>query len=199
MQIGIISGWNSRLFIIAGFFMLLNTVMLWARLYSNYELSLLWAAIPAIIALSSGVIGLLWLYPLASIQAPGFAKSGVGFAVLACVALGIAAIWIFAVSVFGDGLSEQRSQWFLILIAIFMIAMVLAFLSNAVAFLQKSEVRIVGYLLLLPLSMWGLMLIVAVFKGMEVAISLDFYTNAVIGGAFLALGITLKKREFASI
>ena len=38
---------GSLLFMIAGSFMLLNTVFLWARHFSNYQLSILWPAIPA--------------------------------------------------------------------------------------------------------------------------------------------------------
>jgi hypothetical protein len=192
MNTGNVSRWDSRFFIIAGSFMLINTAFLWIRFYSNYQLSILWAAIPAIIALASGVFGLLKLYTRASVNAPLMAKSGAGFALLACGSLSLAAIWIFSVSVFGEGMPEQQPQWFLVLIAIFMVAMVLAFFSNAIAFLLHSAQRKVGYLLTVPLAMWTLMLVVGVIKGMEVGLSLDYYTNAVIAAAFLALGISLK-------
>ena len=64
------SRWDSRLFITAGSFMLINTVFLWIRLYSNYQLSILWAAIPAIIGLATGVVGLFKLYAQASANTP---------------------------------------------------------------------------------------------------------------------------------
>jgi hypothetical protein len=189
------SRWDSRFFIIAGSFMLINTAFLWLRFYSNYQLSILWAAIPAIIALAFGVFGLLKLYPLASNNPPLMAKSGAGFAVLACGSLSLAAIWIFSASVFGEGIPEPTPQGLLVLIAIFMITMVLAFFSNAIAFLIHSAQRKIGYLLTVPVAMWAIMLVVGAIKGIEVGLSLDYYTNPIIAAAFLALGFTLKTRR----
>jgi len=150
--------WGSRLFIIAGSFMLINTVVLWTRFFSDFEFSLLWQAIPGIIGLASGVFGLFMLYPRASANAPILAKSGAGFAVLAGASLSLGAIWIFVDPVFGAGIPEPAPQGLLVLIAIFLIAMVLAFFSNAIAFLIPSSQRIIGYLLTAPLAMWALML-----------------------------------------
>ena len=189
------TGWESRLFVIAGSFMLINTLMLWVRMLSGYQLSILWAAIPAIIALATSVVGLLKLYPRIATQAPMMAKAGAGFALLACVSLGTAAAWIFVSSVFGDGMPAQRSQWFLLLIEIFMSAMVFAFLCNAVAFIRRGSQQKLGYLLSVPLLMWLIMLVVGVIKGMEAGLSLDFYTNGVIGVAFLTLGVVLKNTK----
>ena len=67
--------------------MLINTMFLWIRFYSDYQLSILWAAIPAIIGLEASVFGLLKLYPRVSSNAPLVAKSGAGFALLACTSL----------------------------------------------------------------------------------------------------------------
>ncbi len=191
------SRWDSRLFIIAGCFMLINTAILWIRYYSNNQLSILWAAIPAIIGLASGVFGLIKLYPRASVNAPLMAKAGAGFALLAGTSLSLATIWIFAVSVFVEGIPDPAPQGLLGLIVIFMIAMVLAFFSNAMAFLRQSAQRQVGYLLTVPLAMWGIMLVVGTIKGMEVGLSLDYYTNGIIAAAFLALGFTLKASHIA--
>lgn len=187
-----VSHWDSRLFIIAGSFMLINTVLLWVRYYSNYQLSILWPAIPAITGLASSVFALLKLYPRVAAIAPLIAKIGSGFVLLALGSLSIAALWIFVVSVFGEGMSVQQNQGIIILIALFMVAMVLAFLNNAIAFLAFGTQQKIGYLLTVPLAMWFIMLMVGAIKGMERGLSLDFYTNAVIGIAFLALGFTLK-------
>ena len=198
MSISNYSRWESRLFIIAGSFMLINTALLWIRYYSNFQLSILWAAIPAIMGLASGVIGLIKLYPRASANAPLMAKAGAGFALLAGTSLSLATIWIFAVSVFGEGMPDPAPQWVLGLIVIFMIAMVLAFFSNAMAFLRHSDQRNIGYLLTVPLAMWGIMLVVGIIKGMEAGISLDYYANGVIAAVFLALGVTLKASRIAA-
>lgn len=192
MTLSNLRGWDAHFFIVAGSFMLINTAFLWIRYYSNFQLSILWAAIPAIIGLASGVLGLFKLYPRASVFAPLLAKSGAAFALLAGASLGLAAIWIFAVSVFAGGIPEPAPQGILGLIAVFMLAMVLAFLTNAIAFLLPTNQRKIGYLLTVPLAMWGLMLVVSMIKGMEVGLSLDFYTNAIIAAAFLGLGLTLK-------
>jgi hypothetical protein len=187
-----VSRWDSRFFIIAGSFMLINTVLLWVRYYSNYQLSILWPAIPAITGLASSVFALLKLYPRVAAIAPLIAKIGAGFVLLALGSLGVAALWIFVVSVFGEGMSGQPNQGIIILIATFMVTMVLAFLNNAIAFLVFSTQKKIGYLLTVPLAMWFIMLTVGAIKGMERGLSLDYYTNAFIGIAFLALGFTLK-------
>jgi hypothetical protein len=190
-----VNRWDSRFFAIAGCLMLINTLLLWIRYYSNYQLSILWPAVPAITGLASSVFGLLKLYPRVSIHAPLIAKSGAGFALLALASLSLVALWIFVVSVFGEGMSGQKNQGMLVLIAIFMVAMILSFFSNAMAFLRFSAQQKVGYLLIVPLAMWLIMLVVGAIKGMERGLSLDYYTNAVIAAAFLALGFILKKNR----
>jgi len=187
-----VNRWDSRFFVIAGCFMLINTLLLWLRHYSNYQLSILWPAIPAITGLAFSVFGLLKLYPRVSNNSPLIAKSGAGFALLALASLSLVALWIFVVSVFGEGMSAQQNQWLIVLIAIFMVAMILAFFSNAISFLRFSSQQKVGYLLTVPLAMWFIMLVVGAIKGMERGLSLDFYTNPTIGAAFLALGFILK-------
>jgi len=172
--------------------MLINTLFLWLRHYSNYQMSILWPAIPAITGLAFSVFGLLKLYPRVTIHSPLVAKSGAGFSLLALTSLSVVALWIFVVSVFGEGMQEPQSQWLLVLIVLFMVAMIIAFFTNAIAFLRIRTQQKVGYLLTAPLAMWFIMLVVGVVKGMERGLSLDFYTNPVIGAAFLALGFTLK-------
>lgn len=183
------------LFMIAGSLMLINTAFLWARLLSGGQLSLLWAAIPAITAFACAIWGLFKLYPQAAVNAPRVAKAGAGFALLACGALMLAALWIFAVSVFGGGMPVPPPPAMLGLIALFVVAMVIAFLSNAIAFLRHDTQRKVGYLLTVPLAMWTLMLVVGLTNGTQVGLSLDFYTNGVIALAFLGLGFTLKNKS----
>lgn len=192
-----LSHWDSRLFIIAGGFMLLNTILLWVRYYSSNDLSILWAAIPAILSLATGVFGLCALYPRATKTRPLIAKCGAGFAVLAGTVLALAALWIFAVSVFGDGMPQPVPQWFLMLIATFMLSVVLAFFGNALAFLLSEE-RVIGYFLAVPVVMWGLMLMMSIFKGLEFGLSLDFYTNGFIAASFLSLGFTLNRSNTQS-
>ena len=191
------SHWDSRFFIIAGSFMLINSLLLWVRMLSNYQLSILWPAIPAITGLALSVFGLLKLYPRVSDYAPVIAKIAAGFTLLALGSLSIVALWIFAISVFGEGMSGQQNQGLIVLVAIFTVAMVLAFLNNAIAFLCFSTQQKVGYLLTVPLAMWSIMLVVGSIKGMDRGFSLDFYTNPVIAAAFLTLGFTLKSIKYS--
>ena len=185
--------WDARFFMIAGVFMLINTVMLWARFYLDHQLSILWPAIPAVIGLAAGVFGLFKLYTPAVNNAPFMAKSGVSFAFLACFSLGSAAIWLFGMSLLYGAVPQPTPQWFTLLIVIFMVAVVLAFLCYAIAFLRCEALRNIGCLLSLPVAMWALMLVVGSIKGMEAGLSLDYYTNAVISVTFLALGFSLRK------
>lgn len=172
--------------------MLLNTALLWVRHYSGYQLSILWPAIPAITGLALSVVGLLKLYPLAANSGPLLAKAGAGFAWLSSISLGVAALWITVLFTIGEGMPQPAPQGLLLLIALFMIAMVLSFTTNMIALLRDFTQRKLGYLLSLPVAMWALMLTVGFIKGMNAGLSLDFYTNAIIGGAFIAIGITLK-------
>lgn len=189
------SRWDARFFIIAGSLLLINTLFLWIRHYSNYQLSILWPAIPAISGLACSVFGLLKLYPRVTVHSPLIAKGGAGFALLALVSLSFVALWVFVVSVFGEGMQKQQSQWLMVLIALFMLAMIVSFFMNAVAFLTNTAQRKVGYLLTVPLAMWFIMLVVGVIKGMEKGLSLDFYTNPIIAIAFMALGYTFKQNK----
>lgn len=185
--------WDATMFLIAGLFLLLNTVLLWVRYFSDFQLSIMWPAIPAITAFTFSLVGLLKLYPRVSLQAQSSARGGLLFAMLASLCLCLAAIWIFAVALFGEGLPDPTPPALSALIALFMISMVFAFLSYGIAFLKQGAQKKAGVLLLVPVSMWALMLLVASFKGMETALSLDYYTNGVIALAFMAIGIFLKK------
>lgn len=192
MNIRNFNNWEARLFAVAGGLMFINSIMLWVRRYLDYELSILWAAIPAILAFVCAVIGLFKLYPRVSSSSPKTAKAGVTFAALACLSLFIATISIFMMSVFGEGIPQPAPQGLLLLIGLFMITMICSFLFNAIAFLRDNVQRKIGLLLTVPLLMWALMLIVGAFTKMEVGLSLDFYTNPVMATAFILLGLTLK-------
>lgn len=181
-----------RMFLIAGIFMLINFGALWARYFSAGELSILWAAIPAIIGLSCAVTGLLKLYQRAKVSSPFTAKAGAGCALLACSALGVAALWIFVASVFGEGLPEPPPQGLLAIIALFMLSIVLAFVATAMAFLRSPDQREIGYWLTVPVVMWAIMIMVSMVAGMAVGLGLDYYTNGVIAIAFIGLGLTLE-------
>ena len=185
--------WDSILFFSAGILMLVNVTFLWIRYYSNVQLSILWAAVPGIIAFTASIIGLLKLYPRISSETPWLARSGAGFALMAGVALGIATIWIFSIVLFSGGISEPLPSGVQALIGVFVVCMVMAFIFNATAFLVNGSSQNIGYLLMVPVASWGLMLVVGIIKGLESGLSLDQYTNGLIAVAFLRIGFLVKK------
>lgn len=186
--------WDSILFFSAGILMLVNVAFLWIRYYSNVQLSILWAAVPGIFALTASIIGLLKLHPrVSSTKTPWLAHSGAGFALMAGVALSIATIWIFSIALFSGGISEPLPNGVQALIGVFLVAMVMAFIFNAAAFLINSSSRNIGYLLMVPVASWGLMFIVGIINGLESGLSLDQYTNGLIAVAFLSIGFLVKK------
>lgn len=187
--------WHSTMFFVAGGFLAINVFSLWVRLLSESKLSILWAAIPGIIAFAASVIGLLKLYPIISPEAPWLSRGGAGFALTASVALCAAAIWILGASVFAGGISEPPPKGILALAGIFIVSMVVAFIFNAVAFLISRASKSIGYLLLVPVTCWCVMLVVGMIKGMEAGTSLDIYTNGIIAVAFLLIGISLRKNK----
>lgn len=187
--------WHSLMFFIAGGFLAINVIVLWVRVLSDLQLSILWAAIPGMIAFAASVIGLLKLYPRISPEAPWLSRCGAGFALTASVALCAAAIWILGASVFAGGISEPPPKGILALAGIFILSMVIAFILNAVAFLTSRASRNIGYLLFVPVASWAAMLVIGTIKGIEAGISLDIYTNGLIAAAFLSLGFLLRKNE----
>ena len=189
------SSWGPRLFIAAGLFMAVNAVFLWIRYLSDLELSIAWPAIPGTAGLACAVFGLIMLYPRAKPGAPGLAKFGVGFAVLSSLSLSGSALLIFYASMYAAEGSEFPPLAGLALIAVFLVAVVLSFLFNAIAFLIPAGQRPLGALLLAPLFMWGLMLVASAIQGIEVGIGLDFYTNPTIAAAFIGIGLSLRRAK----
>jgi hypothetical protein len=186
---------DSTMFFAAGGFLVINVISLWIRILSDFQLSILWVAIPGIIAFSASIIGLLKLYPRISSDVPWLSRGGAGFALTASAALCAAAIWILGASVFAGGISEPPPNGILALAGIFIVSMVVAFILNAVAFLISRSSRSIGYLLLVPVASWCVMLVVGMIKGLEAGTSLDIYANGVIAAAFLSIGFLLQKRK----
>lgn len=185
--------WDSIVFFIAGIFMLMNVIALWAIYYSDGNLHLLWAAVPGIIANLANVVGLFLLYPRISSKTPRLARSGAGFALIAGAAVSIAAIWLFGHVLFTGGFPVPTPNGVLALIAIFLLSLIVAFFCNAVAFLIDGSLRSIGYLLLVPVASWAAIVGVGAVKGMEVGLSLDFYTNALVSLALLFIAFILRK------
>lgn len=184
---------SAKLFMLAGFLMAMNTALLWIRRVSDYELSLLWPALAAISAFSLSIVGLLTFYPKVVSFKPTMAKTGAGFALLSCTSLLIALLWLFIAFVFGEGMPPVPPL-FLVLIAVFMVTMVIAFICYAVACTSQIELLNYGYLLFVPVAMWLIMLIVGIFAGMEVGLGLDYFTNGFIAASFIGLGVLIKEK-----
>lgn len=188
------SKWDSIFFFSAGILMLVNVAFLWIRYYSNIQLSILWAAVPGIFALTASIIGLLKLHRrISSTGTPWLAHSGAGFALLAGVALCIAAIWIFGMALFPGRVSEPLPNGIQALTGIFVVSMVMAFIFNAAAFLINSSSPNIGYLLMVPVVSWGLMVVAGIINGLESGLALDLYTNGPIAVSFLSIGFLVKK------
>lgn len=188
-----LSSWGARLFMAAGLFMAINAALLWTRYSSDLELSIAWPAIPGTIGLSCAVLGLIMLYPRVNPSAPRLAKVGAGFAVLSASSLSASALSVLYAAVFAADGSEFPPPSALMLIAVFLVAMILSFSFNAIAFLLPVGQRKLGALLLVPIFMWSVMLIVSALKGLEVGLALDFYTNPIIAAAFIAISLILRR------
>lgn len=184
---------DSTLFMVAGSFMMVNVIVLWLRYLSILQLSILWAAIPGIIALTASIIALFKLYPRISFKAPRLTKCGAGFAILAGAALSIAAIWIFGTAIFTGEIPEPIPNGILGLIGVFVLSLVFAFISYALAFIFYSTSPGIGFLLIIPVASWGLILLVGVMEDLREGLKLDLYTNFFIAVSFLLLGLLLKK------
>ena len=123
------------------------------------------------------------------------ARSGAGFAFTACVALSITAIWIFSIAIFVGEISEHLPGGVMALIGVFMVSMAIAFICYATAFLIYGSSQGIGYLLMVPVVSWVLMLVVGIKEGLQVGLRLDLYTNGFIAVAFIFIGFLLKKKR----
>lgn len=186
------SRWAAGIFFMAGSAMLVNVIFLWVRFYTDFRLSILWAAIPGIVAFVASIIGLITLYPRLTDQAPWLARGGFGLAMVASAAICIASLWLMGAFLLGAGIPEPLPVGFLALTGIFLMAMVLSFICTAAACLIDDSSRIVGYLLTVPVALWGIMLVVGAIHGLESGLSLDYYTNGPISLAFLGIGFSLQ-------
>jgi hypothetical protein len=184
---------DSILFLVAGSFMMVNVIVLWLKYLSIIQLSVLWAAIPGIVALTASIIALFKLYPRISSNAPRLTSGGAGFAVLAGAALSIATIWIFGTVIFDGHIPEPLPSGILALIGIFVVSLVIAFICYALAFLIYSSSRGIGILLLVPVASWCVILVAGIIKSFTVGLTLDLYTNIFIAVSFLTLGFLLRK------
>jgi hypothetical protein len=134
------------------------------------------------------------LYPRIAGRALRLARAGSGAAMAAGTILCIAAVWIIGSALQG-GIPQPPPGWFLALIAVFMLAFILAFVLTAAASLRAGgSSRAIGYLLLVPVISWAIILIAGIMSSMNEALLLDFYTNGVIGVAFVAIGNILPTR-----
>lgn len=184
---------DSILFLVAGTFMMVNVLVLWLRYLSIFQLSILWAAIPGIIALTVSIIALFKLYPRISSNAPRLTRGGAGFAILAGAALSIAAVWIFGTAIFTGEIPEPIPSGILALIGVFVLSLIFAFISYALAFIFYSTSQRIGFLLIIPVASWGLILLVGIIEDLRQGLTLDLYTNFFIAVSFIILGFMLRK------
>jgi len=190
--------WDSILFFAAGIFMLINVSALWIRYLLTLQLSILWAAIPGIAALTASIMGLFKLYPRICSDAPWLARSGAGFALAACAALSMTVIWLFSMVILTGEIPQPIPGGVLVLIGVFMLSMLIAFICYAIAFIVYGSSQGIGYLLLIPVASWGLILVVGSIKGLVVGLTLDLYTNGFIALAFIFIGLLLEKDRLSN-
>jgi hypothetical protein len=193
MNIPQISGRFGRAaFIAAGSLMLCQVLVVGLRRHGMASLSELWAALPAIAAIIASIVGLVALYPRFNGRSRRLALAGVGAVLGAGAILCAAATWLASIAVLQGGVPQPLPGGLLAAIAGFMIAYVLGFVLNAAAGLRSEGMQRVGWLLLVPVASWSVILGVAVTSNLNDALKLDLYTNAVIAFAFIALGVLLK-------
>jgi hypothetical protein len=194
LEVRLLARWCPALFIAAGCCMLLQVFLIGLRRYNIGAFSESWIALPAIAALIASLAGQIGLYPRIAGQALRLARAGTAAAMAACMILCIAAVWLIGRAL-QDGIPQPPPGWFLVLIAAFMLAFILAFVLSAAASLWVGgSLRVIGCLLLVPVISWAIILVAGFMSSMNEALLLDFYTNGVIGVAFLAIGNILPTR-----
>lgn len=191
------SRWSSGLFSASGVLMFVQVILIGLKRHDIGSFSELWIVPLAVSAVVAGLIALIGLNTGLSPRAPRLAKAGAVAAMAAIALLGIALVWLIS-SAPAKGQEISLPGGFFALAGLFIAALVLAFILIAAASL-KAGLRAMGYLLLVPALSWGAIIVAGAITNMSDALRLDFYTNAAIACAFVALGFVMRKRTPGSV
>lgn len=176
------------LFVCAGVLLIMQVVMIGLRRYEVGTFSDLWIAVPSIPGVIAALIALSGLYARLTNEAPTLARSAAGAVACAGFLLCTAVAWLIWSSMRG-GLPQPLPIWFLGVTATFIVAFILAFILSAAASFRAGR-RLSAFLLFVPVPAWGSLLVAGAISNMSSALQLDFYTNAVIACAYIALGVS---------
>jgi hypothetical protein len=154
-------------FIAAGSLMLIQVLVIGLRRHGFASLSEFWAALSGIAAIIVSIVGLVALYPRFTGRSRRLALVGVGAALGAGVTLCAAAAWLAGSAARDGRVPQPLPGGLLAVIAGFMIAYVLGFVLNAAAGLRSQGMRRIGWLLLVPVASWSIILGVAVTNNLS--------------------------------
>lgn len=180
------------LFICSGVLLLVQVMLIGLRRYEMASFPESWIAVPSIPGVIAGIVALIGLYAQLSNESPTLARFAAGAAATAGLLLCTAAVWLIIRGMSG-GLPQPLPVWFFGLAAAFIVAFILAFILGSVASL-KAGWHLKASLLFVPVVAWGIILVAGVITNMSDALRLDFYTNAAIACAFIALGLGATER-----
>lgn len=175
-------------FLSAGILMFVSVALIVLVRLKLQTISEMWIALPAIAAQLACICGLIALRPLLY-EANLISRLGLWCASLAAVIIVSAGLWL---GLSGD---PQASSGNLIYILAFgyIISICLAFaLFSWATFRVKGARSLLAYLLLVPAGLWTTLVVVAVFFGPQIALSLDWITNIAISAALVATARTVR-------
>lgn len=175
-------------FITAGLLMLVQVCIIGLRRYGLDFIPEWWAAPPAIGAVVATILGLVTLYSRTYGHASRLAFASVGMGVTSGILLCVTALWLVLDVLEGGVMPPLLPKSVQGAVALFMMTFVIALLLSAAACRKTKATRVIGFLLLVPVFAWCLILGVALMLTMSDALKLDFYTNGAIAAAFIAIG-----------
>jgi|GEM_PF-6343769 len=175
-------------FISAGLLMLVQVFIIGLRRHGMDFVPEWWAAPPAIGAVVATILGLITLYSRTHGHASRLAFASVCMGVTSGILLCTTALWFVFDALEGGAIPKLRPTSVQGAIALFMVTFIIALLLSAAACLRTKATRVIGFLLLVPVFAWCLILGVALMSSMSDALKLDFYTNGAIAAALIATG-----------
>lgn len=176
---------RATMFMASGVLMFVSVILLGVERFDLADVGQAIIALPAMCAQIACLFGLIGLYP-ALTNARLLAGTGLA-ATLAAALIMIVSIGLAV----GAGASPSSLN---ALAFAYTIAICLAFAFNGGAVLALDGFRGArSCLLFLPALIWLPIIVAGVTLGLRTALSLDFYTNAVVSVLLVALGSTLRK------
>jgi len=183
--------WSSTVFLVAGASLFIHVILVGLIGYTSVSFPEGYHAMFGLAGLVGAIIGLLGFYSRLADESR-LALGSVLAVAAAGVSFSIILVWLIGMSLLTGG-PPSAADWVGVLapFAIVMIALGF-FLTGIASFRAAIPSRTVGFLLLVPVLSWIVILGVGAMTNYNAPVSLDFFANGINSIAFFSIGYLLR-------